>query len=523
LTAFGFDELNNLKSKFFIDEFDMSPGFFQILSDLMVSEGFIIYAYTRTSFRSTSAISGRVALGADKIIDISPIGMGVVPGTSVNTTYNAIVVDADDQAELACESADPDEPPIRDRLFDIETLNTVNRGSVIIPYQRQDGIQRTAVFNTLESTYEETQYQYIIIDPDKRVGELVTAFNDTFTSVTPLGPKEKREAIRVLTGRKYLEEKSSVSILGSWVTAALSAGIEVGNYQVSSTTVETYRYDGQGREIERILERRGGGEYGLGLLSVPMSFQVGDTTLMVDIPGGEIFLEGTTVRTYYYGNTVKTVTKRFGPWTATIAGQQAIAEARDTFDTVDEANAFIASNVGGGKFLLDVTTSISRTPEQEEDTAGSDKDLVLANIINGPKQPERDTLGTLGEEDGGSGGTITFNLPYAPDDIVIAVPQVGTSPTLYCYIVVKADPTAQEVATAYGVLQNSLLLGNRFGCNIVTSPMFFSPRPGNRFSVYLEGFAGSYIANGTTWTINSDGVVVSTDGLAIGNLGAFSF
>jgi hypothetical protein len=74
----------------------------------------------------------------------------------------------------------------------------------------------------------------------------------------------------------------------------------------------------------------------------------------------------------------KRVTRRYGVWGETIAGQQAIAEAREFFTNIDQVETYLNAALSG-LYLLDVTVETSKTgsrtaqeaPLPEETAAGT--------------------------------------------------------------------------------------------------------------------------------------------------------
>lgn len=501
----------SLQSQFYVDEFDLSAGYFQVASDLMVSERYIISADAVIKDLNPSA-SSSVVFTKDTLVDISPLGIGGIPGEEINVSYSAIVISADDEEELLCETDFDDDDDLRQNLLETESTSTFTTSSVFVSYTDSNGNNAVKGYNALQSSYTEERYRYITVNPG-------ASSADVLTDSIPQGVETKQ----VLTQRTYRETTSSAAVLGSYASAKLSAGQQFSNYEIQSETIEKFFYDGDGNEITRTLDRTGGAEFLVGALSVPYSFTVTDSVFggtfeqFVDIPSNNVFLEGSTVDTYRYGDTVRTVAKRYVPYVYTLSGQQAVAEARDSFKTVGEVNSFIAENIGG-KYLLDVTVSYSKGGEAAENVTPSDKELLLEEA--GVVEPERDTFNTL---EGGEGGirVIGFNLPYAPDDIIFPV-VASSPPTKYCYKVIKAAPSAQTVAKNYGNMQNKILQGYRNGVNIITAPDYFMPVFGMNFTVSANGFAGTYLVNGTTWTLGPEGVVVGVDGLAIGTAGALA-
>jgi hypothetical protein len=105
--------------------------------------------------------------------------------------------------------------------------------------------------------------------------------------------------------------------------------------------------------------------------------------------------------------------------------------------------------------------------------------------------------------------TQEFTLPYAPDDEITYNPNSG-------YGLIPSDAKAK--ASNYGVVQNTLLIGNRYGVSVQTSPDIMPIRPFSPFYIEEGGYIAQYRINGTSYTFNSSGIIASTDALFRGGL-----
>jgi hypothetical protein len=109
-----------------------------------------------------------------------------------------------------------------------------------------------------------------------------------------------------------------------------------------------------------------------------------------------------------------------------------------------------------------------------------------------------------------------FSMPYAPDDRFI---KSGDE-----YYSVSSG--AGSKANTFGRVQNRLLLANRSGLNVTTVPELLPNNPFDPIIIEANGLSAMYRLNGTSWSIDSSGVVVSSDGLfwgAVGGTGQFWF
>ena len=99
---------------------------------------------------------------------------------------------------------------------------------------------------------------------------------------------------------------------------------------------------------------------------------------------------------------------------------------------------------------------------------------------------------------------LELSPPYVSDDRIL---KLGAGQ----YAVQKSD--AAQKALNYATIENRLLLANRAGAGVQLRPIDAPPKPFDLFYIRLNGCTAAYRVNGTSWTFNSDGVVVSTDGL----------
>jgi hypothetical protein len=426
-------------------------------------------------------------------------------GDAVSVSYSTLKLKIPDDTEVA--TLDDEEDAAPTPTFGATTgWNTIvsattNTSAVVIPYENQSGQSETATYTTIESVTEVTRYSNITVRTD----------NGT----------ERQTVVRQ---RVLSESASAAAVAGSVVTQYLSNGFTFGNFVVSSETVENFSYDIKGNEVFRSLVRIGDKIMGLGAVSVPfvLDNEEGSVT-KVPLPTGNVLLEKTTVNTYTNRNYRQTVTRRFGPWHKTLAGQQSIAEGRFSLNTAAAVTSFL-NRALAGEYLLDVTVSTERSaPGTGSQQAPSPEDInneALADPVTGdPDNGYRTQSVSESELVTGSSGVarrIELSMPFAPDDTFIR--RVETiSPLSYTYRSVSSDATSK--ANRYGRAQNRLLFGNRNGMNIQVSPEVLPNEPFGAFYLSANGAVTQYRTNGTSWTMDSNGIVSSTDALYWGVAG----
>ena len=115
LGALGVVASAGLSNQFSVPEFDFSGGYFNIASDLLVSECLCGYLNSSGSFNVMSLGVGSGSssvITADDLIDVGPIGVGDRPGAAVAVTYSTIKLKEPDpqDADLPTTANPPAEP-----------------------------------------------------------------------------------------------------------------------------------------------------------------------------------------------------------------------------------------------------------------------------------------------------------------------------------------------------------------------------------------------------------------------------
>jgi hypothetical protein len=100
---------------------------------------------------------------------------------------------------------------------------------------------------------------------------------------------------------------------------------------------------------------------------------------------------------------------------------------------------------------------------------------------------------------------VELSPPYTSDDYIRAF---GATPA---YSITTAN--AEQQALAYARTENFLRLGNRNGAGLQLSPLDCPARPFSQFFLRLNGCTARYRTNGTTWTMGTGGVTITTDAL----------
>ena len=503
-----------LTNRFSIAEFDFGGGYVPTLSDLLVSEsycGYLDYTETLQIISIASPSNSGPQFNTTRLIDVGPIGVGELAGDAVTVSYSSLQLKVPDDTEVAERTSEEDSPTRTSGSsssgWGTDVATTRLLSTALIPYGatvtgtggEQTTESRIATYSTLTFISEQTSY-------DTR------EFNG--------------ETRNVVIRRQINESKSLAEVAGNILGTYLSNGASAGSFQVSSTTVENFEYDNKGNEVFRELTKTGDRVFGAGQVGISWAYTDDEGTVtLVDLPGGTMTLERTTVATYINGDYKQTVTKRFGPWVSSLAGQQTLAEGRPSIQTAEEAESLLATALDG-IYLLDVTVNTQRSaPGAGSQEAPSNQDINNEELVDTQTaDPDNgyttESTSQIVLATGSSSATrrIELSMPYACDDTFSrSIESIDMGVTTYTYRSVTGDAKAK--AGVFGRAQNRLLFGNRNGMNIQVSPEVLPNAPFGAFYLSANGVVTQYRTNGTSWSMDSNGIVASTDALYWGVAG----
>jgi hypothetical protein len=487
LTELGITANSNpLTNKFSVDKFDLGPGYVTVLSDLLVSESYCGYLDADEQLNVFSLDASDDTTGPvivqDDIVDLGSIGVGPLPAETVVVSYSTLKLNTGNEDPSAA---------------DWDTVSSSNAHTIYIPYTDTTGTQQFRGYNVLDKSFVSTTYQQII--------------------------KPNGEVVKVPRSRRTIETTGSVAIVGSLVTDYLKNGMQYYNQDVTRDTSEFFYYDEWGNETLYISDTLGALAHLAGDLGINQWVFTPNSDYVQLSTDTDRSIEYIVRRTYTVGEFQRVITESYGPWTRTIAGQQAIAAAAQDLTTSIQVNALIAklfpkSGGVGNRGLFSLGVEVSTQRRTEGQIAPTDSSLINAANASGgdPSNGYRTESSAELELAIGSATAqrrIEFRMPYAPDDTFI---KNDGPPVTY-----NSEPSdAAEKANLYGRVQNRLLLGNRSGMNLQLAPEKLPTRPFAPFVVSAGGASATYRTNGTSWQLSSDGVLVSVDALFWGGAGA---
>lgn len=487
LTELGITASSNpLTNAFSIYQFDLGVGYVSVLSDLLVSESYAGYLDANEVLQVFSLdVDGGTGpvIDSSKLIDISAINVGQLPGEAVTVSYSSLKLNKDtNQTDTG--------------KFDATNESTAYQ--VSIPY-KLNNVQYFQTYN-------------------------VTSSSSTYTNYTDI-VKPSGEKVRVVESRRTIKQDPSVIIEGSLVVDYLQNGLSYFNVPLTLDTSEFFYYDKYGNEYLQITETLGTAAHLGGSLNVSQwVFKEGGYIYVAGLGHNPTIVQDKIVKGTYTANNVQMViTETYGHYIKTIAGQQAMAFAGSELSTYAEVQAYLARFLTNGLGLINTNVTTQRLSDGQvgPDTTAS----PLATNADGgdPNNGYRtDSKAQLVLALGSATAQlrIEFSLPYAPDDRFYRTGAPGS----YIYGSIPSD--APEKARRYGRAQNRLLLGNRSGMNVQTEAALMPSAPFAPFIVQANGLSALYRTNGTSWQMDANGILVSTDALfwgAVGGTGTFWF
>jgi hypothetical protein len=484
-----------LTNEFSVAEFDFGAGYVQILSDLLVSESYFGYLDTNEVLQIISLDqeggTGPVYTSAD-IVDLGPINTGPLPGEAVIVSYSTLKLK---QPEVDTS------PTTQETTEQVERLN----------WERQETFGTATVYPV---NYKQNQTRY---------------YTGSDSSITLTEYKTVRNSEGNLADVKAKETTiiygPSIKGLTSLASAYLTNDIEFNNVTIQYAKTEIYfQYDSQGNPTStteyEYLNRA------TAFAGLELPYVINGVGLVFDFA---LILNNSTLITYETaGNYTKETITNYTWWPNTLAGQQGVGEAKETFASAAEVSAYLNSietsaDTRDGSGLVYEKQTI-RTNFRGSTFQGRPSDAERVNALyakdgdpnNGWRTESKAEL-ELALGSATAQRRIEFEMRYPPDDIF-------SGPSGGPFTATPSDAPAK--ANRYGRVQNRLLLGNRSGVNLQLAPERLPVAPYSPLYLQADGLTALYRANGNQWAFDSNGIVCSTDALfwaAVGGTGTFWF
>ncbi len=507
-----------LTNKFSVEEFDLSPGFIQVMSDLLQSEGFVGYLDSDERLRildMTDNTGSGPVITPDELVDLGPIGTGDLPGESVVVRWSNLRL------------LPPDELYGDDylkRSWEIEEVFGAP-SEVSVSYTDDEGNTVTDTDIYYPYTFSATRYDVW----DRKIESVSLNLNssaevnnrwasDAFKKGEPWNVATARLVNEVVEYKLTAAAANGVDLLSiqaigsgpSFIKGQLTAAA-VGHSGLANLCKEEVP---EGAEVVKSQTIRNFfSELELaGSLNIDTYISNSGTLEGFDTVAWE--LDSTVVVEYETDEASgisKTITKRWVSRSQTASGQQDLATKAQEIDTENLTNSIgDLLSLARRQVYVGAETRLQTQRQFGLQKRPSEKDRN--NTANSKPQISESKAEITWITGSTTSTAVTeFSLPYAPDDEISWQEGSGFSSK-------RSD--APQKAMRYGRIQNRLLLGNRNGVSLQLAPEQLPKRPFDPLYLQAGGITGSYRVNGTSWAFDSNGIVASVDALLWGAVSA---
>jgi hypothetical protein len=528
-TALGLTLSSNpLTSKFSIEEFDLDPGYVQVIGDLLVSEGYFGMVRSGTMLEVFSLQDGDLTgpiITADDIIDLGPVGVGSLPGETARVKYTTR------RLKVPTFGVSLGDGPNRNWEF-VETFGS--QTPVTATYQDSAGTTQSVT-----GSYTPYSASYSLYDRWDRLVETVSITKTSAADVNnqwagdkaSIGALFAKDVFRMTYEQntyRWATEREPLPSGGTLLSSAQAMTTEelkqeLNDKQQADTdpassclSLSSRRPERASELVRTVTETYISEMEAAGTLSLS-SFKADDGSV-IDLSGAATILSSVTEVTFdkdIASGITRTVTDNYTLAAKTIGGQQGLSAAAQF---VYDPTTGVTSRATLGQLLARATQlsyigaetnirtereyGLKRRPSQDERNN-------TANAKTEPVEATEETVWAVGSVE--TEATQEFSLPYAPDDVIGWTLLGGFT---------RTASDAKEKALAYGRIQNRLLLGNRYALSLQLDPASVPEAPFKPLYVQAAGLTGQYRTNGCSWAMTTDGVIASTDALYWGAVGA---
>ena len=513
-----------LTNKFSVEEFDFSPGYVQILSDLLVSEGYygIMGADNMLIVSSLSEpMSSAPVLTADEIVNIGEINSGQLAGENVTVSYNSIKLNQPDSQQGSNQQQQED-------LVNWDYSVDINASQdYVLSAKDRDGNQFEITW-----TYAPWSEEYVYYDLWDRVTE------------------RKRYSYNIYadfcTG--FFTDQIANCFAGSSVQSIRNRGS--GTYLTEEITSYTYRiaaplvadqdgknikekpdgYDDVTLEVNKTYEPEGKIHAGLQYNFLrPGDFAFTDVT---DFIGNTTLSKYSEVR-YQKADVKNTIYSGTGPNSTSAAlhypTNRVTTRTWCAYGCTSRGSTYISKQTENGKRFYELChKAVSTTYEGTTSTITTGRQIGLQERASSSALQNATDNGydpNNGYSTGSQQGLeliygpstamrrIEFSMPYAPDDTFgrTLLNYDSNGNAVYRFYSTPSD--APVKARNFGRIQSRLLFGSRNGMNIQSTPENIPWLPFKKFAISASGSTGVYATNAVSWTMDSSGILVSTDAI----------
>ena len=496
----GFDASH----RFSVKEFSYEPGYVQILSDLLQSIG--AYGYMNESNAiivkpiEPSDDSYTNVIDGSSIISLTDNNQGDIPGTSVTVSYNTLKLkdpeSLDEESGLGigayCDTSSsrgvPEETVLESKDRNGQTKN--------ISWNYAPWSESKTCYDVYgRNRYDET------INYDIMAKSLTGVYANLLSGCNG---EDERNVFSHGTGSAITTRKTEtfyyVNGTGSLNIADIKKFKELKDFDKVKTTITTL-LEPQGVAISGVSTRTST-TAGLNPFNLSSAYSQGQIVTEKQVTN--YYYSTKTVQINgkkYERETVRTTTDKWAIAAKTQEGQR-LAQEQSKMGYNAEAILGAASRLvylGQEQTFSDTldTDAIKDNDPLAKNAAGD------ADPNNGYTTPSVAQM-TLVTGTSSSNRIKTYNMPYAPDDRFI---KTGNNPATFA----SEKSNASNQAFNYGRIQHRLDQGRREGITIQTHPWLVPTRSGTQVALNESGYIGRYLVNGTVFSFNSDGLVVSVE------------
>ena len=517
-----------LTNKFSVEKFDLSGGYFEAISDLLVSECYFGYLDENENL-IVRPIDGDLSAGPliaeNQIIDISQIGVGDLPGDDIKVKYNTRRLRPPEnpsgelsEQEVANRNWEYEFSSVVNSDIKIQTFNNLEFTTYLFPnYTISETVNTYDSWNRKTSSITTTKKSIIVANPSYVNSafqfNIINVWDSELTQNYVSSMKEGINTIEVdeREERYYTYSEPAVGEVNSCGYPEAEKDQDIGNIKTEEYRLyETPMAIAGAFNLKTYITGAFFSETNpIAVFTPPYKEEDGFSLTKKEIIEYESYdislnnrSNGVTVPVN--SETTKSTTTTWVSLIYTPEGQQLFYKlARSNIGIDLETNFLNLISQGAELVLLDKQVDIfyganyglqvRPTPEE------------INNSENSREQPNESFAEIAWATGSAASGTKNeFSMPYAPDDEITWSEEDG-------YGSIASD--AGVKATNFGRIQNRLLLGNRYGVNIQLSPDILPNHPFDPLYINANGQMGQYRVNATNWVFDANGIVASIDAL----------
>jgi hypothetical protein len=537
-----------LKQKFSVEKFDLSPGYIQVLSDLLISESYLGFINEREQLEVISLASSSERgplVTADNFITFGPLGFGDIPADNIIVRYSYLKLKLPDSSEEGAGGGSSSFSGGVSSTWERSRSGGPARTVSITAVNQDTGLPVTASIS-----YSPVQSSSTSYDSKNRPRMRVTVstissfeMNSAYcTACLNIG----RPPPSFISNTFSVTEYSYIG--GGGGSTGFSLFAPSPKYEAIPVPIDGEDPDPEGTGEECIIEENNGFSFSSGGTKVSAFVQTTEYHLpfmlfgasgvdyyvpgapndgLINISsllgGGNNIARTTNSISITEGQYSRTITTKNSAYCYTEQGQQGSARAMEAARQSEPASAV--------QIILDILKdSTTLVWDGSDESTRKDGGSIIETR---PSQSERNNLNnTINDRNPDTGvplesteniewisgqtnnGTIReFRLPYASDDEIQWSPFPSPDGTY-----TKTASIAPSIAKQFGTTQNALLFGNRNGISITVAPGVLPEKPFSPFYVNGDGVIGQFRTNGLAWAFDSNGIVVQNEALYYGGV-----